>query len=226
MVTTPDAPLPSQTTSGFAILDMRAEHVPAAVRIHQQALAPSFFSELGRRFLEAYYDTYRTSPYAAALVVVRDDRVVGHLVGVVLPRPHAAWLIRAHGPRLALLAVAALAVRPRLLVHFLRTRSGRYARGLLHRLRSDPAGAASTTGDAAVLAHVAVDPLARGAGVGRQLTEAFARAAAARGIDAVELVTRGEDGAGDFYRRLGYQRIGSMRDADGVRWDQYRLTPA
>lgn len=205
---------------------LQKRHLRDAARLHRSVLPPSFFSRLGLRYVRAYLDTYRTSDHAVALVVLVRGRVAGFLVGTVAPVSHAHWVLRAHGPRLAALALLGLVARPPLLVFFLRTRVLRYARGIARRAQPGRSTAASGHGEApapAVLAHVAVSPDARRLGLGQALVERFASDARGAGSRAVELVTRADGGAGAFYAVLGYERIEQRVDSDGVAWDRYRL---
>ena len=57
---------------------------------------------------------------------------------------------------------------------------------------------------------------ARGRGAGAALVERFATAAKAAGARSAVLVTfAGEDGAGPFYKRLGWEHLEDRRDRDG-----------
>lgn len=206
------------------VVPLEPSHLKAVARLHRDVLPPSFFSRLGQRYLRAYLDTYRASPHALAVVALVEDEVKGFLVGSVSPAPHARWVIRAAGTRLALIGLLGLLSRPGLLALFLRTRLRRYLRGLTRRLR--PAAARTDTVTAvspAVLAHVAVAPDAQRLGVGQALAQRFVGDVRASGGSAVELVTRAESDAEKFYARLGYERVGQRVDDDGTAWARYRL---
>lgn len=181
--------------------------------LQSETLPHGFFAELGYGFLRAYLATFVSSPHAAAFVATVDETPVGMVVGVVRARAHRQWVLRHRGVRLAALGCAALVVRPRLALRFMRTRLARYSRAL-RRERSD--GAAIRGGQPAVLSHVAVAPGAEGAGLGGQLVEAFVDAARAAGAQRVVLATlSGEAGAAGFYRKLGWSESGSAQDFDG-----------
>ena len=214
------------TRPAVEVRPLAAGDLPIVARLHLDVLPPSFFSRLGTRYLRAYLDTYRRSPHATAVVAVRAGQVIGFLVGPTSPAAHAAWVLRRGGARLAGLALLGMLVRPRLLVFFLRTRVGRYTRGLARRFRPAPSAATATTDVArppAVLAHVAVAPDAQGLGAGQALADRFASDARTAGSEAVELVTRAGSPAEAFYARLGYERLGERVDQDGARWARYRL---
>lgn len=132
---------------------------------------------------------------------------VGALTGVLDPRAHRRWLIRYRGPRLAISAVGALLTRPRPALVFMRTRIVRYVRSWWRYRGGAPATSCAEGEEAvAVLSHLAVLPGARGAGAGSRLTHAFIDAARWSGAERVALVTlEGEEGAGPFYAKLGWE---------------------
>ena len=196
---------------------LTAEDLDFAAALHAAALPHGFFGRLGIGFLRAYYASFAASPHAAAFVALVGGARAGVLVGTVANGAHYAWVLRRYGVRLAVRGALALAVRPRELAFFLRTRVGRYLRGF-ERLRKTHAQAQCPDAPrkVAVLTHVAVDPRARGAGVGGVLVETFVGVAGAAGADEACLVTlAGPDGAADFYRRLGWTYNGDRPDIDG-----------
>lgn len=202
---------------------MRREQAGEVARLHLQSLPPSFFASLGRRYLTRYYETYVDSPYAVALVATRDDRLCGYVVGSSAATDHATWTLRQRGARLAMAGALAMLVRPSVAVRFVRTRAGRYARGIRRRLtqRTD-AGVSPQSRQAAVLAHIAVDGTQRRTGAGAVLVDAFTRELARRGVTTFELVTLcGPEGAGAFYERLGLEQVRQRTDDDGRDWCYY-----
>ncbi|MFP8963238.1 GNAT family N-acetyltransferase [Streptomyces nanhaiensis] len=196
---------------------MEPEDLPFVVGEHRRHFPDGFFARLGPRFLTSYTATYLTSPHARAYVAEAEGLPAGFLVGVTDPAAHRSWLVRTHGRRLALRACTALVTRPGLLLHFLRTRLGRYSRKLLpsrHRRQEPPA--ADRDGVTAVLAHVAVADRARSLGLGAALVERFTQDAADAGCARVTLVTAtGPAGAGPFYERLDWQRTGESHTPEG-----------
>ena len=197
-----------------------------AAMLHEAALPHGFFARLGERFLRRYYRTFLESPHAVALVAVTNDGRAGVLVGTVHNRAHYRWLRRHAGRRLALAGAAALLVRPRVALAFVRHRAARYLRAW--RLLGPGSRAEPRTdhdaGDVAVLTHVSVLPEARRTGAGRALVDAFVAAAAAAGSREARLVTlSGEQGAAEFYSRLGWSHCGDGHLADGHRISSFRL---
>lgn len=181
--------------------------------LHAEKLPQGFFAELGHRFLRAYLATFVASPHAVALLVSAHDTPVGTVVGILRPAAHARWVLRRRGVGLALRGGMALAARPRLALRFVRTRISRYRRAWGHRRAPSTSG---STGQPAVLSHVAVAPGADRAGLGSQLVDAFVDAARGAGCPRVVLVTlAGENGAAGFYRRLGWVESSPHRNFDG-----------
>lgn len=201
---------------------MERTDLPFAAVLHRRCLRHGLFPELGPRFLAAYLGTFVASPYAVAIVADGIDEPAGFLVGTLDDRAHYRHVLRRHGLRLAALGAVALAVRPRVAGRFARTRAARYLRGGL-RLARTPTTAAPAPA-AGVIAHVAVTPAGRGQGVGAALVEGFVDHARSAQLPVVRLVTRADgDGAGAFYRRLGWQEDGCFDDRDGLTWTRYRL---
>jgi GNAT superfamily N-acetyltransferase len=221
-VDAPPSDVEADARSGYRPL--RADETRYAARLHARALPHGFFVDLGPRFLAAYYETFVRSPHAVALGGELDGDLAGVLVGTRGNGAHYRWVVRNAGVRLAVLAVAGMLVRPRVLAHFVRTRVGRYLRGL-RRLRNRSSEIATEPrGPVAVLSHVSVEPHARGAGVGGVLVDAFLAEARAAGAAEAMLVTlAGEHGAGAFYSRRGWTHDGDRDDHDGRSISAYRM---
>lgn len=199
---------------------MTVDDVVASSEIHRRELPHGYFAELGPHFLAAYHRTFVESPHAVASVAELDGRVAGFLVGTVRTRAHYRDVLRRHGMRLMLPALAGLVRHPRALLHLVRHRLRRYVRALRRYLgRGNPdrdGGRRVRPRTVAVLTHVAVLPGARGHGLGVELVEGFEAHVRAAGVREIRLVTRtGGDGASAFYERLGWERLGERRGADG-----------
>ncbi|MFD6335564.1 GNAT family N-acetyltransferase [Streptomyces niveus] len=203
---------------------MDPQHLPYVVREHRRLFPDGFFARLGPGFLGAYTGLYLTSPHALAFIAESEGRPVGFLVGVTDPVLHRRHTLRRHGGKLLTHAICGLAVRPGLLLHFLRTRLPRYYRKLTRRQPpSAPLAQASPTqasptppGPGAVLAHVAVADEASSQGIGADLMERFVAAATIAGCGRVSLVTaEGPQGAGPYYERRGWQLVGRTATPEG-----------
>lgn len=220
----PMVPASSNSSGAVMIRPLRAEDLPAAAARQSTELPEGFFSQLGTRFLSRYLETFVHSPVAVALTAERDGVPVGHLVGTVRPG-HYQWALRARWRQLLPGWLLALATHPRALLHFLRTRVGRYTRAAARaagsRARAHPpapSGAATRAAGPAALLHVAVDVQARGAGVGAALVRAFEAKARQARCTTARLVTFADPGSSEaagFYERLGWHRCGQrVDDAD------------
>ena len=209
------------------IAPLRAGDVDTAAGWHATALPDGFFAGLGRRFLRAYWDSYRRSPHARALVALTGDgSLVGVLAGTTDSAAHYRWVVRHRGFVLAPVALVALVARPVLAARFARTRGRLYARGLLRfllpRRRHRRGGSASADTSGATLVHVIVDEPARRSGVGTALVRGFEAQARASGVRRLRLLAHESDLAlTAFYRRLGWRRGPVRVDVDGVAWREY-----
>ena len=221
-----EPPPPGHLEYRHDLVRMHTDDIPQVVDLHLASLPSSFFASLGTSFLREYYTAFVLSPFAVAVISGKDGQVTGFVCGTQSPAAHAAWTVRRRGLRLAWVAAVALLQRPRVLVVFMRTRIGRYARGLSRRVANDGRGAVSSgrTAEPAVLSHIAVRADQRGSGLGRALVRRFCDLVRAEGAMAVELVTlAGPEGASNFYDRLGLEATGSRRDQDGAEWRYYRI---
>ena len=216
-MTVAEPPATAPTTA--VVRPMAAADLAFAAALHEKALPHGFFGRLGTRFLKAYYETFSASPHAVALVAQTPAGRAGVLVGTW--GPHYTWVLRNRWGTLALRGLFALLTRPREFRFFLRTRTGRYTRALLRLVkRRSQVRSADTPADTppapAVLTHVAVAEGTRGQGVGQGLVDAFLAAAREAGCHEASLVTlQGPDGAGHFYRRLGWTLTAERADFDG-----------
>ncbi len=198
--------------------------------LHAKGLPHEFFVRLGSRFLQVYHHGFVEGPHGVIQVARDGDRILGFVTGATRARAHSRWMVRHLGRRLAVLGLQGLLVHPREMVVFLRTRLGRYLRGIRRRLWSDrrrsprPArGPEPLRGSIAVLHHVVVDADARGQGLGGALVTAFVEDVRQRGARHARLVTLAEGGAGALYERLGWTRGRKRLGPDGRLRVEYDL---
>lgn len=220
----------ARLTAPILVREAVAADVYATARLHIEHLPVGLFPRLGLRFVACWHRAYVQSPHAVALVAVEpapdgNGRIAGFLVGALDRLAFQQELLTRHRIGLAARAVVALALRPRVLAHFLRTRLRPY----LHRLRaprrmpSVPPGALST-GPVADLSAVAVDLALRRTGTGRRLTETFVDRCTAAGAVRVELVAAADSAAFAFYANTGWTARRRHDTRDGlvlqrfVRW--------
>jgi GNAT superfamily N-acetyltransferase len=201
-------------TSSVNVRPATPADVAVIADIHGRLLPHGFFADLGPRFLRAYHRSFMASPHAVSMVACCGEQVAGVIAGAMDATEHQRYVIRHHGPRLLAAGAVALVLRPALLMRFLTTRLGRYARGLLRAVKPAGAGGERPTSDGppgpvAVLTHVAVDPAMQGGGAGSALVGAYVDEVRRDGrAERIELVTLAEEGASGFYERLGWTACG------------------
>lgn len=208
---------------GGEVHDLTASHLAKTATLHERSLADGFFAQLGRRFLREYHRTFVDSPHALALGVSSNGQLEGFLLAVLAPQAHGAYVLRRRGLALGVRGALALSSRPAVLVLFVRTRAGRYARGLWRRRRKPEVQVVSApAGEWAVLSHVAIDDEVRRGGRGALLVRALHDRASAAGAAGVVLVTDPDGPGPGFYRRLGYDDGTSGVGSDGRQWMRFR----
>lgn len=230
-VTASDAP---SARDGLVLRETRDGDVPSVVALHLAHLPHGLFPRLGRGFMARWHRTFLGAPHGVSLVVVdHDDRVLGFLAGATAQRTHVRSVLAEHRRPLALAGIRALAARPGVAVHFLRTRARPYLRRLVgaQRVQAAPASGAATAGastdpgDVAVVTALVVDPAARGRGVGARLVERFVDLSAAGPASRAELITLdGDEGAREFYEGLGWTLAGTRANRDGQACLRMELT--
>lgn len=210
----------------IVVRDAEFADVAATARLHVRNLPLGLFPRLGERFVARWHRAFVESPNAVALVAVDPvGRVTGFLVGALDQPAFRQELLTRHRTGLVIRGAAALAVRPRVLALFLRTRLRPYLRRLGPSRRpaatapigptvSAPSGAGPVR--VADLSAVAVDPTLRRSGTGRRLTEEFLARCAAAGAGRVELVTAADSASScAFYTRTGWTAQRRSRTRDG-----------
>jgi GNAT superfamily N-acetyltransferase len=213
------------------------------------------FPQMGERFVRRWHASFLESPFGIALVAERVDaqgkQAIGFLVGSTDQFRHIDDVVRRNRVRLALAGLLALAQRPRLGAHFVRTRGRAYLKRILtpKSRRTPAAGEAAGTessaarpsssaasrapggtaanatsgGQIAVVTAIAVDSAARGTGAGQELLNRFLEEARAAGAARAELVTLlGEGNAAPFYERLNWSAVDEHPTRDGMRARTYR----
>lgn len=191
--------------------------------LHLQSLGHGLFPQLGASFLRRYHRMYVDSPHCLATVAERSGVVVGFVVATLAPAAHDRWLREHALLPLALAGIRSLLLRPRVLVDFLTTRIGRYAKGLWRRVRRVDGEGRRAVRRMAVLQHVAVDEDARGLGLGAALVAAVETAAAEAGAAEIRLVTPAGGPAEAFYEHRGWFRFGRRRARDGSEVTEFRF---
>ncbi|WP_336712004.1 GNAT family N-acetyltransferase [Arthrobacter sp. USHLN218] len=240
-----EAPALSRAAPTVTIRPATAADLPAMAAWQCRYVPDGLFPQMGERFVRRWHGSFLDTPYGVALVAERPDASgtgtsaapIGFLVGSTDQVRHVEEVVRRHRMRLASAGLVALAGRPRLAAHFIRTRARSYLSRILrnanagnrHPGDSADAGAPAvetitTAADqVAVITAVAVDTAARGSGAGQLLVERFLEEARAAGAPRAELVAMlGEGSAAPFYDRLGWIPVGEHPSRDGSLARTYR----
>lgn len=175
------------------------------VRLHAGSFADSETALLGPRYVGALFDAMASGP--GGFVLLADDPA-GRALGFVAGSPLGAE--KARYRRLLPIAAASWLARPGLWRHPGLRRVARWRLGTLHR-STGSASTAALTPPVWLLDMIAVDPGARGRGVGDLLMTGFAEAARARGARSFVLWVRREaEGARRLYERHGWRELGPV----------------
>lgn len=203
------------------VREMAAADTPWSARLHVDALPHGLFPLLGHRFVQRWHLGHLRSPYGVGFVAELDGEAVGMLIGTTDQLGHVRWVLAEDRLPMVVRGVTALLARPRVLWHFVRTRSTRYGRRMLRRDGAAGRGtrsssAASTRHRVAVVEAIVVLPQAQRSGAGRALVDALLDAAARAGTAEAELVTKADaEGGSRFYTSLGWDARGEHLDKDG-----------
>lgn len=212
-------PTSARNASTVEVTPMSRSDVVQTAALHEAHLPNGLFPALGQRFVRHWHRTFITSPHACALVA-RDanGRCCGFLIGTVDQGPYTAEVLHRDGWRLAVAGTIALVLRPRLAIHFVRTRMGRYLRriaGVFRRTGPITPEHTGTAGSVAVLHAIVTIPEARGQGIAAALLDDFEATLRARKVPQLQLITLADGGAADFYRRRGYVETAHRNNRDG-----------
>lgn len=180
-------------------------------------LPDGLFPHLGNHFVRRWMKTFLTERFGIALVAVSDDeQPIGFLIGSTNQVRHIADVLANQKWGLLLSGLAALSIRPRVLLHFLGTRARPYARRLLGRTAS-PVSSDRVIPSPAVITSLVVLPDRRGEGIGVFLMDAFLKRATADHARLAELATAaGANGAGKFYEKHGWTCVEQRFSKDGM----------
>ncbi|NIZ92548.1 GNAT family N-acetyltransferase [Kineococcus rubinsiae] len=223
---------------------MTSTDARATAELQLRYLSEGFFPRLGLAFVTRWHRAFVQQPHGwAAVVVDADERIVSYALVATRQRDFVEGVIRSQGLSMAASATLALAGRPRLLLHFLRTRTLRYVRRIIttatRRITGAQAAVATTDTssqvvEAVVHAVVTVES-ARGLGCAATLLDAAERSAREDGATVIALVTDDlppqeaavrctsgpRRGAAGLYEHLGWKRT-AERVRDGRRILEYR----
>lgn len=212
----PTSPAPHAGT--LLIRTATTTDLPATARMHARYLPTGLFPQLGQAFLLRWHAAFLDSRHAVALVAVHrhedgTERCAGFLLGALDRAAFGRELVSLHRFALAVRGLLALARRPAVLRHFVRTRLRAYA-ARLTAPRGPIAGPEDRTGD---LTAIAVESAGRGHGTGARLAQEFLGRCALAGTGWVEVVTPVLPAdAPAFYAATGWSPLHDGTTRDGV----------
>ena len=212
-----DSCSPSLRATPYLIDPLSERAVKQTAALHEHLLPNGLFPALGQRFIRQWHRTFMASPHAIGLIASdADGTCCGFLIGTLDQTQYTSEALRRHGPRLACWGGVALLLRPRLGIHFARTRGALYLRKLtFERRRSTGPCPQTAPGGVAVLHAIVTLPTARGQGIGLALLRRFEHELMERRVTTLQLVTHEHGGACDFYRKAGYIETDRRRNRDG-----------
>jgi len=189
------------------VVEESPDRLDQIVAVHLDAFPGFFMTQLGRRFLRAYYRCVVQYEGGILLTEDRAGECIGFVAGFMEPAGFYRAL-RRRRLRLAFAAGAGLVTRPWMIGTLLADygRAGGAAR--------QPAGPRT-----AELSSLGVKPTAAGGGLGSRLARGFIEAAGALGAEQVRLTTdtHGNDSVNAFYQRLGFTLVRNLEARRG-RW--------
>lgn len=216
--------MPDPEHPGVSIRDATVDDLRTMASWQCRFLPHGLFPRLGERFVRRWLATFIDGPFGVALIAdlaTPTGRVpVGFLVGSTDQHQHISHVLRTHRIALGLTGLTALALRPGLGMHFLRTRAKPYIRRIF-------TGAGRPTPPAeydavvqtptAVVTAVAVKPDVRGTGVGGNLLTRFIEQSRTAGVPKAELVAMADAANTErFYKKLGWTLVSEHISKDGV----------
>ena len=201
----------SRIPGGVRVRPGRYDDARAVASIHTRAFPGFFLTELGPRFLNAYYRAVTSAPGGILLVAEDETAIVGFVVGYTSERDFYRTLKR--NPWRLFAAIGFHAVRHPSVV---RSIWRRYHDAVNH------AGEQSCEG--AYLASLAVDPAASRSGTGGVLVREFCIASALLGKREVYLTTDTDanEQVNRFYERQGFSATSQFTTSAGRRMNEYR----
>lgn len=181
------------------------------VNIHMKSFPDFFLTFLGPRFLKEFYTSFLVDDEGMAFVAVDEEsnRIVGGIVGPVVPDGYFKRLLKRRWLVFCLASMSAVIKRPTVIK--------RLFRAVFYRGES-PQGPKRS-----LLSSIAVDPDAQGKGVGRMLVMRWAEEARSRGSNGCFLTTDadGNDAVNSFYQALGWKIESNYTTPEGREMNRY-----
>ena len=117
--------------TGLRIRELQKKDTVASSTLHREVLGMEFLARCGPRFLCRYHKAWIESPAGLALAAVDEhERVVGVVLGALVPGVHFRTMVRRHGLQLAFWLGTRAITHPAFARELLATRFLRYTRGI------------------------------------------------------------------------------------------------
>jgi ribosomal protein S18 acetylase RimI-like enzyme len=190
------------------IVRLEREHVNDVARLHRHNLT-GLLTNLGLSAIRAFYEGCSKTSSAIGFVYLENGEVRGFVLGSIRPDSLKTEALKANPAGTIAGIILGIAHRPSSLVWLLKSFGG-----------PDEGSYSESVPE---LTYLAVSSESRGAGVGRQLVQAFTAAMRELGANAYELsVDDDNQQAISFYERLGFKLCGRYREF-GISHRRYRL---
>jgi GNAT superfamily N-acetyltransferase len=198
----------------LVIRPLRPSEVHEMAQVHVGSFRGFYLTQLGPRFLAAYYRLMTTDPGGICIGAFRGSKLVGFVAGFQDPHGFYARVRRA-AVELGLAALPALMRRPPLAFRFVNNYR------LTRRVLAMPQPGRAC----AELASLAVCGDEQGRGIGGRLVRAFVEEAQGSGVLVVKLTTdtNGNDAVNRFYVRTGFTVSRSFEAQPGRYLNEYWL---
>lgn len=188
---------------------MQSCHLTGVVSTHLISFPNFFLSFLGKRFLTKYYSSIIQHDYAIKVVLVRNNLVIGFIVGSLNPSGLYRSLIKNDLLSFALAALPGAIKRPKNIVRLLRA---------LNRPNSSHKGY-----DTAELTSFAIVPEYQQQGFGQSLLSNFIHECKSRLCQIIYLTTDAHENnrVNDFYLKSGFKLVRTYRTPEGRMINEY-----
>lgn len=191
------------------IMLMTENYTKDVVEVHMQSFKDFFLTFLGKKFLRLYYNGIVNYENAIKFVYIKDDRIVGFVVGTSNPQGFYSRLLKQDWLRFSVASLGAICRKPSVI--------RRIVRAFSHP-SENPIG-----DDVAGLFSIGVLPELQGTGVGKSLVQMFLEEAKKRCCKKVFLTTDSEnnDAVNAFYQKLGFKIEREYITPEGRRMNEY-----
>jgi len=187
------------------------DDIPQMVDIHSRVFPDTLMANLGRDYLETYYQNVLTFSGGIVIVAQLDGNIAGFASGLVNPERFYRSVVR-NSWKTAGYIVKGIFRNPGLLSVI------PYSIGRV--FRSTPRTSSQNTCE---LSFIAMRPETAGKGIGKELASEFLKRSREKGAEVVRLTTHAEhnDATNNFYAALGFKVTRTFRQCHGCLTNEY-----